>query len=152
MFEPLLVDDDLKEEKKEPNEKLEPNYMSDLHNCITNEEEAKTEVEVEHIQERSDEQYEESKEDQPLVLINPVHVSRILVKFEMGMEQKGHLEILCGVDNYVFEDQDYMDTYVLEFQDELKTLNEGMYISLPKATVNPFFVLQKLVEFFKLIP
>ncbi|KAK9112001.1 hypothetical protein Scep_019520 [Stephania cephalantha] len=73
--------------------------MSDLHDCTTNEEEAEKEVEVEHIQERSDEPYEESKEDQPLILMNPLPVSYILVEFETRMEQKGHLEILCGVDN-----------------------------------------------------
>ncbi|KAK9094264.1 hypothetical protein Scep_025733 [Stephania cephalantha] len=50
------------------------------------------------------------------------------------MEQKGRLEILCGVDGYVLDSQDYMETYSLEVQDELKILKEGMPILLPKAT------------------
>ncbi|KAK9083357.1 hypothetical protein Scep_029828 [Stephania cephalantha] len=54
------------------------------------------------------------------------------------MEQKGHLKILYGVDNYVLDGQDYMDTYVLEVEEELKILKDGMLISLPKAMVNSF--------------
>ncbi|KAK9082139.1 hypothetical protein Syun_031076 [Stephania yunnanensis] len=105
-------------------EELGPNCMLDLHDCITYEEEVEKKIEVQHIQERSDEPYEESKEDHPLVLMNPPHASRILVKFKMVMEQKGHLKIVYGVDNYVFDVQDNVDTYVLGFQDELKNMNE----------------------------
>ncbi|KAK9126020.1 hypothetical protein Scep_014866 [Stephania cephalantha] len=101
----------------------------------SNKEEAEKEVEV--ILEWPYEPYEEMKEDQPLVLMNPPPISLILVEFETRMEHKGHLKILCGVDNYVLDGQDYMNTYALEVQDELKILKEGMPISLPKAMANP---------------
>ncbi|KAK9134755.1 hypothetical protein Syun_014085 [Stephania yunnanensis] len=77
MIESPLVDDDLNKDKEEIDEELKPNYMLDLHDCTTNEEEAKKEIEVEHIQERSDEPYEESKVDKTLMLMDPPHVSCI---------------------------------------------------------------------------
>ncbi|KAK9094454.1 hypothetical protein Scep_025923 [Stephania cephalantha] len=67
MVEPPLVDNDQNEGKKEPDEELEPNYMSDVHDSTTNEEEAEKEVNEEHIKKKSNEPYEESKEDQTLV-------------------------------------------------------------------------------------
>ncbi|KAK9111653.1 hypothetical protein Scep_019172 [Stephania cephalantha] len=132
MGEHTLVDDDLREEK-EPDEELNTNCMLDLHDFTSNEEEAEKKVEV--ILEWPYEPYEENMENQLLVMMNPPSVSSILVEFELGMEQKGRLEILCGVQNYVLDGQDYMDTYVLKVQDELKILREGMPISLPKAMV-----------------
>ncbi|KAK9157923.1 hypothetical protein Scep_004497 [Stephania cephalantha] len=95
-------------------------------------------METEVILERPYEPYEDSKENQPLVLMNPPPISCIFLEFETRMEHKGHLEVLCGVDSYVLDGQDYMETYLLEVQDELKTLKEGMPISLIKATEIPF--------------
>ncbi|KAK9140187.1 hypothetical protein Scep_009868 [Stephania cephalantha] len=126
IIELTLKDDDLSIEK-ELDKEFEPNCMLNLHDCTIIEEE--TEKEVEHIQEMSHELYEDKKEDQPLVMMNP---SRILMEFETGIGQEGHFEILCGVDNYVLDIQDYMDTYVLEVHNELKTLKEGIPISLPR--------------------
>ncbi|KAK9157644.1 hypothetical protein Scep_004218 [Stephania cephalantha] len=104
-----------------------------------------TEVQEEEIEmkakvdlERPYEPYEESKEDQPLMLMNPPPVSLIFVKFETGMEPKGHLRILCSVNSYVLTGQDYMEIYLLEVQYELKTLKESIPITLPKAMVIPF--------------
>ncbi|KAK9105148.1 hypothetical protein Scep_021992 [Stephania cephalantha] len=99
--------------------------------------EEEVEMEIEVTLERPYELYEESKEYQPLVLRNPTYVSRVFMEFETRMEQKGHLETLCGVDSYV-DSQDYMGNYSLEVQYKLKTLKEDMPISLPKATVIPF--------------
>ncbi|KAK9083441.1 hypothetical protein Scep_029912 [Stephania cephalantha] len=65
--------------------------------------EEKVEMKIEVTLEMPYGPYEDSKEDQPLVLMNP----------PLG--------------------QDYMETYLLKVQDELKTLKEGMPILLPKA-------------------
>ncbi|KAK9160747.1 hypothetical protein Syun_007088 [Stephania yunnanensis] len=131
IIELTLVDDDLSIEEEWYKE-IEQNCMLNLHDCTIIEE---AEKEVEHIQERSYKPYEDKKEDQPLVMMNP---SRILMKFEMGIEKEGRLEILYGVDNYVLDSQDYMDTYVLEDHNELKIQNEGMPISLPRVMMNLF--------------
>ncbi|KAK9094489.1 hypothetical protein Scep_025958 [Stephania cephalantha] len=112
--------------------------LSELNVIITKVHEEEAEMKNEVTLERPYDPYEESKEDQPLVLMNPPLVSCIFVEFKIGMEQKRYLEALCGVDSYVLKGEDYMETYSLEVVDELKTLKEGMFFSLPKATVIPF--------------
>ncbi|KAK9166932.1 hypothetical protein Scep_002123 [Stephania cephalantha] len=104
----------------------EPNVIiAEVH-----EEEYKMKTEV--TLEKPYEPYEENKEDQHMVLMNLPHVFFIFAEFETRMEQKGHLEILCDFDSYMLDCQDYMETYLLEVQDEFKTLKEDMPISLSR--------------------
>ncbi|KAK9116472.1 hypothetical protein Sjap_015419 [Stephania japonica] len=98
------------------------------------------EKEINVILERPEEPQKESKEDQPLVLVTPPTLLCLPVKFTKGVVIKERLQIFYTTDTFVSDDDDAIDSYVLEVPDELLHLKEGMYDELPKAIDAPFVV------------
>ncbi|KAK9102614.1 hypothetical protein Sjap_019868 [Stephania japonica] len=97
------------------------------------------EKEINVILERLEEPQKRSKEDQPLVLVTPPTLPCLPVKFTKGVVIKERLQIFYTADTFVSDDDDAIDSYVLEVPDELLHLTEGMYFELPKA-INASFV------------
>ncbi|KAK9166450.1 hypothetical protein Scep_001641 [Stephania cephalantha] len=98
----VLTSDDnwLDEEKEESIEELKLNFI-DISYDYTTSNDKRVEKEVEVTFERSNESQEESKEDQPLVLVKPLPVPCIHVGFYKGVEEKEHLEIFYIVDTFM---------------------------------------------------
>ncbi|KAK9094382.1 hypothetical protein Scep_025851 [Stephania cephalantha] len=86
---------------------------------------------IEFALERPEELEEESKENQPLVLVKPPTLPRILVEFEMGVEEKGNLEILYADDTFVLDGHDKIKPFLIKDQDELETIKRVVHITLP---------------------
>ncbi|KAK9110107.1 hypothetical protein Sjap_018167 [Stephania japonica] len=95
------------------------------------------EKEIDVILERLEEPQNESKEDQPLVLVMPPCLP---VKFTKGVVIKECSKIFYTADTFVSDDDDAINSYVLEVPDELLHLKEGMYDKLPKVIDVPFVV------------
>ncbi|KAK9144470.1 hypothetical protein Sjap_004373 [Stephania japonica] len=100
--------------------------------------EAENEINV--ILERPEEPQKRSKEDQPLVLVTPPTLPCLPVKFTKGVVKKERSQIFYTADTFVSDDDDAIDSYVLEVPNELLHLKEGMYDELPKAIDAPFVV------------
>ncbi|KAK9090089.1 hypothetical protein Sjap_023266 [Stephania japonica] len=99
------------------------------------------EKEINFILERPEEPQKRSKEDQPLVLVTPPTVPCLPVKFTKEVVIKERSQIFYMVDTFVSDDDDdAIDSYVLEVPNELLHLKEGMYDELPEAIDAPFVV------------
>ncbi|KAK9145873.1 hypothetical protein Sjap_005776 [Stephania japonica] len=125
--------------KSEPKEIIEVSlYEPDISIAQNEVDEAEKEIDV--ILERSEEPQNESKEDQPLVLVKPPTLPYLPVKFTKGVVIKERSQIFYTADTFVSNDDDAIDSYVLEVLDELLNLKEGMPAELPKAIDAPFVV------------
>ncbi|KAK9143021.1 hypothetical protein Syun_012421 [Stephania yunnanensis] len=82
----------------------------------------------------------ESKEDQPLVLVQPPTLPCIFSTPYKGVEVREHLQIFYTADTFVLDDPDTIDSFVLEVLDELLNLKEGVHASLPNYVDAPFVV------------
>ncbi|KAK9144539.1 hypothetical protein Sjap_004442 [Stephania japonica] len=123
----------------EPEEIIEVSlYEPDI--SIAQNEADEVEKEIYVILERSEELQKESKEDQPLVLVEPPILPCLPVKFTKGVVIKERSQIFYTAETFVSADHDLIDSYVLEVPDELLHLKEGMYDELPKAIDAPFVV------------
>ncbi|KAK9102049.1 hypothetical protein Sjap_019303 [Stephania japonica] len=99
----------------EPEEIIEVSlHEPDISIAQNEADEAEKEIDV--ILERPEEPQKRSKEDQPLVLI------------------------FYTADTFVSDDDNAIDSYVLEVPDEFLNLKEGMPAELPKAIDAPFVV------------
>ncbi|KAK9151572.1 hypothetical protein Syun_009881 [Stephania yunnanensis] len=97
-------------------------------------------LEIGVISEQPDEPQIESKEDQPLVLVKPPTLPCIFVKPYTGVEVKERSQIFYNANTFVLDDHDMIDLFVLEVQNELPILNEGVHAALPKYVDAPFVV------------
>ncbi|KAK9122504.1 hypothetical protein Sjap_012106 [Stephania japonica] len=123
----------------EPEEIIEGSlHKPDISIAQNEADEAEKEIDV--ILERPEEPQKRSKEDQPLVLVTPPTLPCLPVKFTKGVVIKERSQIFYTVDTFVSDDDDVIDSYVLEVPDELLHLKEGMYDELPKAIDVPFVV------------
>ncbi|KAK9162617.1 hypothetical protein Syun_003519 [Stephania yunnanensis] len=82
----------------------------------------------------------ESKEDQPLVLVQPPTLPCKFGTSYKGVEVRERLQIFYTADTFVLDDPDTIDSFVLEVPDELLNLKEGVHASLPKYVDAPFVV------------
>ncbi|KAK9135520.1 hypothetical protein Syun_014850 [Stephania yunnanensis] len=82
----------------------------------------------------------ESEENQPLVLVQPPTLPCTFGKPCKGVEVRERLQIFYTADTFVLVDPDTIDIFVLEVQDELLNLKEGVHASLPKYIDAPFVV------------
>ncbi|KAK9091167.1 hypothetical protein Sjap_024344 [Stephania japonica] len=98
------------------------------------------EKEIDVIIERLEEPQKRSKEDQPLVLVTLTTLPCLPVKFKKWVVVKERWQIFYTADTFVSDDDDAIDSYVLEVPDELLHLKEGMYDELPKAVDAPFVI------------
>ncbi|KAK9144064.1 hypothetical protein Sjap_003967 [Stephania japonica] len=123
----------------EPEEIIEVSLHEPSISIAQNEtDEAEKEIDV--ILEMPEEPQKRSKEDQPLVLVTPSTLPYLPVKFTKGVVIKERSRIFYTADTFVSNDDDAIDSYVLEVPDELLHLKEGMYDELPKAIDAPFVV------------
>ncbi|KAK9130006.1 hypothetical protein Sjap_010493 [Stephania japonica] len=107
---------------------------------ITQNEADEAEKEIDVILERPEDPQNESKEDQPLVLVKPPTLPCLPVKFKKGVVVKERLQIFYTASTFVSDGHDLTDSYVLEVPDELLNLKEGMSAELPKDIDPPFVV------------
>ncbi|KAK9096183.1 hypothetical protein Sjap_021680 [Stephania japonica] len=107
---------------------------------IAQNEASEAEKEIDVILERPEEPQNENKEDQPLVLVKPPTLLCLPVKFKKWVVVKERSQIFYTADTFVSNDDDAIDSYVLEVLDELLNLKEGMPAELPKAIDAPFVV------------
>ncbi|KAK9097022.1 hypothetical protein Sjap_022519 [Stephania japonica] len=122
--------------RSEPEETIEVSlHESDI--SIAQNEANEAEKNIDVVLERSKEPKKRSKEDQPLVLVTPPYLP---VKFIKGVVIKELSQIFYMADTFVSDDDDAIDSYVLEVLNELLRLKEGMYDELPKAIDAPFVV------------
>ncbi|KAK9093085.1 hypothetical protein Syun_027996 [Stephania yunnanensis] len=82
----------------------------------------------------------ESKEDQPLVLVQPPTLLCTFGKPYKGVEVRERLQIFYNADTSVLDEPDIIDSFVLEVPDELLNLKEGVHASLSKCVDAPFIV------------
>ncbi|KAK9138342.1 hypothetical protein Sjap_008936 [Stephania japonica] len=123
----------------EPEETIEVSLYEPNISIAHNEaDEAEKEIDV--ILERLEEPQNESKEDQPLVLVMPPTLLCLPVKFTKEVVVKERSQIFYTADTFVSNDHDVTESYVLEVPDKLLNLKEGMYDELPKAIDAPFVV------------
>ncbi|KAK9163300.1 hypothetical protein Syun_004202 [Stephania yunnanensis] len=111
---------------------------SDIFIAQNDDDEAAIEIGV--ISERPEEPQIESKEDQPLVLVKPPTLPCIFVKPYTGVEVNERSQIFYTADIFVLDDHDMTDSFVLEVQNELPILKEGMHAALPKYVDASFVV------------
>ncbi|KAK9084991.1 hypothetical protein Sjap_025402 [Stephania japonica] len=127
----------------EPEETIEVSFHEpDI--IIAQNEAYEAEKEIDVILERPEEPQNESKEDQPLVLVKPPTLPCLPVKFTKGVVIKERSQIFYMADTFVSDDDDAIDSYVLEVPNELLHLKEGMYDELPKA-IDASFVFDILI-------
>ncbi|KAK9091213.1 hypothetical protein Sjap_024390 [Stephania japonica] len=112
--------------------------LESVEHCVNEADEAETEIDV--ILERLEKPQKRSKEDQHLVLVTPPTLLCLPVKFTKGVVIKERSQIFYMADTFVSDDDDAIDSYVLEVLDELLHLKESMYNELPKAIDAPFVV------------
>ncbi|KAK9129797.1 hypothetical protein Sjap_010284 [Stephania japonica] len=123
----------------EPEETIEVSLYEPNISIAQNEAyEAKKEIDV--ILERQEEPQKESKEDQHLVLVKPPTLPCIFVRSYKGVVVRERSQIFYTADNFVSDDHDLTDSYVLEVPDELLNPKEGMYAELSKAIDASFVV------------
>ncbi|KAK9142527.1 hypothetical protein Syun_011927 [Stephania yunnanensis] len=123
----------------EPEETLEVSlHEPDITIAQYDDDEAEKEIEV--ISERPEKPQKENEEDQPLVLVKPPTLQCIFVRIYKGVEVKERSWIFYTTDTFVLDDRDSTDSFVLEVPNELRTLKEGMHVTLPKAIDAPFIV------------
>ncbi|KAK9129317.1 hypothetical protein Sjap_009804 [Stephania japonica] len=123
----------------EPEEIIEVSlHEPDISIAQNEADEAEKEIDV--ILERPEEPLKRSKEDQPQVLVMPPTLPCLPVKFTKGVVIKERSQIFYTADTFVSDDDDAIDSYVLEVPVELLHLKEGMYDELPKAIDAPFVV------------
>ncbi|KAK9116015.1 hypothetical protein Sjap_014962 [Stephania japonica] len=116
----------------EPEETIEVSlYEPDV--IIAQNEAYEAEKEIDVILERPEESQNESKEDQPLVLVKPPTLPCLLVKFKKWMVIKERSQIFYTADTFVPDDQDEQESFVLEVSNELLILKEGVQAALPKC-------------------
>ncbi|KAK9134752.1 hypothetical protein Syun_014082 [Stephania yunnanensis] len=96
------------------------------------------EMEIDVILDKPEKPQIESEEDQPLVLVQPPTLSYTFGTPYNGGEVKEHSQIFYTVDTFVLDDLDAIDSFVLEVQNELINLKEGVHASLPKYVDAPF--------------
>ncbi|KAK9127667.1 hypothetical protein Syun_016464 [Stephania yunnanensis] len=82
----------------------------------------------------------ESKEDQPLVLVQPPTLPYTYGTPYKGVEVRERLQIFYTADTFLLDDPDTIDSFVLEVPDELLNLKEGVHASLPDYVDAPFVV------------
>ncbi|KAK9130001.1 hypothetical protein Sjap_010488 [Stephania japonica] len=123
----------------EPEEIIEVS-LHELDISIAQNEADEAEKEIDVILERPEELQKRSKEDQPLMLVMPSTLPCLPVKFTKGVVIKERSQIFYTADTFVSDDDDAIDSYVLEVSDELLNLKEGMPAELPKAKNAPFVV------------
>ncbi|KAK9087363.1 hypothetical protein Syun_029757 [Stephania yunnanensis] len=82
----------------------------------------------------------ESEEDQPLVLVQPPTLPCTFDTPYKGLEVRESLQIFYTAKNFVLDDPDTIDSFVLEVSDELLNLKEGVHASLPKYVDASFVV------------
>ncbi|KAK9122501.1 hypothetical protein Sjap_012103 [Stephania japonica] len=123
----------------EPEEIIEVS-LHESYISIAQNEANEAEKEINVILERPEEPKKRSKEDQPLMLVTPPTLPCLPVKFTKGLVIKEHSQIFYTADTFVSNDNDAIDSYVLEVPDELLHLKEGMYDELPKAIDASFVV------------
>ncbi|KAK9143029.1 hypothetical protein Syun_012429 [Stephania yunnanensis] len=82
----------------------------------------------------------ESKEDQPLVLVQPPTLPYIFSTPYKRVKVREHLQIFYIADTFVLDDPDTIDSFVLEVPNELLNLKEDVHASLPNYVDTPFVV------------
>ncbi|KAK9138880.1 hypothetical protein Sjap_009474 [Stephania japonica] len=123
----------------EPEEIIEVSlHEPDISIAYNKADEAEKEIDV--ILKSLEEPQKRSKEDQPLVLVTPPTLPCLPVKFTKGVVIKERSQIFYTADTFVSDDDDAIDSYVLEVPDELLNLKEGMSDELPKAIDASFVV------------
>ncbi|KAK9168767.1 hypothetical protein Syun_000907 [Stephania yunnanensis] len=102
--------------------------------------EGEDEIKIDFNSDKPEKQQIESKEDQPLVLVQPPTLLCTFGKPYKGVEVRERLQIFYTVDNFVLDDPDTTYSFVLEFSDELLNMKEGVHASLPKYVDVSFVV------------
>ncbi|KAK9101933.1 hypothetical protein Sjap_019187 [Stephania japonica] len=108
----------------EPEETIEVS-LSEPDISIAQNEADKAEKEIDVILERPEEPQNESKENQPLVLVKPPTLPCLPVKFKKWVVVKERSQIFYTAGTFTSDDHDLTDSYVLEVPDELLILKEG---------------------------
>ncbi|KAK9129440.1 hypothetical protein Sjap_009927 [Stephania japonica] len=123
----------------EPEETIEVSlYEPDISIAQNDADEAEKEINV--ILERPEEPQNESKEDQPLVLVKPPTLPCLPVKFKKWVVVKERSQIFYTADTFVSDDHDLTDSYLFEVPVELLNLKEGVHAALPKYVDVSFVV------------
>ncbi|KAK9148477.1 hypothetical protein Scep_007234 [Stephania cephalantha] len=81
-----------------------------------------------------------SEEDQPLVFVKPPTLTCTFSKPYKGVEVKERSQIFYTADTLVLDDPNATDSFVLEVQNELPNLKEGVHASLLEYVDAPFVV------------
>ncbi|KAK9089057.1 hypothetical protein Scep_028139 [Stephania cephalantha] len=102
--------------------------------------EGQNEMRIDVISDKPDELQIESKEDQPLVLVQPPTFLCTFGTPYKGVEVKERSQIFYTADTFVLDDPDATDSFMLEIPNELLNLKEGVHASLPKYVDVSFIV------------
>ncbi|KAK9122851.1 hypothetical protein Sjap_012453 [Stephania japonica] len=97
------------------------------------------EKEIDVILERSEEP-QKKEQGRPTSDVGDATHPPMLVKFTKVVVIKERSQIFYTTDTFVSDDNNAIDSYVLEVPDELLHLKEFMYDELPKAIEAPFVV------------
>ncbi|KAK9145842.1 hypothetical protein Sjap_005745 [Stephania japonica] len=123
----------------EPEKTIEVSlYEPDI--SIAQNEAGEAEKEIDVILERPEEPQNESKEDQPLVLVKPPTLPCLPVKFKKWVVVKERSQIFYMPDTFMSYDQDEQEFFVLEVPNELLILKEVMSAELSKYVDTSFIV------------
>ncbi|KAK9134901.1 hypothetical protein Syun_014231 [Stephania yunnanensis] len=82
----------------------------------------------------------ESKEEQPLVLVQPPTLPCTFGTPYREVKVRERLQIFYAADTFVLDDPATIDSFVLEVPDELLNLKEDVHVSMPKYVDAPFVV------------
>ncbi|KAK9128402.1 hypothetical protein Syun_017199 [Stephania yunnanensis] len=102
--------------------------------------EGKNEIKIDVISDKSEKPQITSKEDQPLVLVQPPTLPNAFITPYKGVEVRERLQIFYTAHTFVLNDSDATYSFVLEVPNELLNLKEGVHVSLPKYVDASFVV------------
>ncbi|KAK9166940.1 hypothetical protein Scep_002131 [Stephania cephalantha] len=102
--------------------------------------EVENEIKIDVISDKSEKPQIESGEDQPLVLVQPPTLPCTFGTPYKGVEVKECSQIFYTADTLVLDDPDATYSFMLELQNELLNLKEGVHASFPKYVDATFVV------------
>ncbi|KAK9166454.1 hypothetical protein Scep_001645 [Stephania cephalantha] len=100
--------------------------------------EGENEIKIDVISDKPEKSQIESKEDQPLVFVQPPTLPCTFGTPYKGVEINEHSQIFYTADTFVLDDPDATDSFMLEVPNELLNLKEGVHALLPKYVDAPF--------------
>ncbi|KAK9088835.1 hypothetical protein Scep_027917 [Stephania cephalantha] len=102
--------------------------------------EGENEMKIDDISDKPEKTQIESKEDQPLEIVQPPTIPCTFGTPYKGVEVKERSQIFYTADTFVLDYLDATDSFALEVPNELLNLKEGAHASLPKYVDASFVV------------